>query len=149
MMLVSRSNPFAEIEKMQQQFDKIFTEMTTTQTASHWTPAVELQEKSDHFILQAIIPDLDRETLDIQVSKKAIVLSGKTQRPQLSEGEKYLYSEFPVGEFRRLVTLPEAVINTEVKADYLNGILVITLPKAPEVINRVVKVNLMETADVQ
>lgn len=149
MMLVNRSNPFAEIEKMQQQFDKIFTEMTTTKTVTHWTPAVELQEKSDHFILQAIIPDLDRETLDIQVSKKAIVFSGKTQRPQLPEGEKYLYSEFPVGEFRRLVTLPEAVINTEVKADYLNGLLVITLPKAPEVINRVVKVNLIETADVQ
>ena len=145
MMLVTRYNLFAEVEKMQQQFDHLFTEITTATTGTHWTPAVELQEKSDHLILRAIIPGLDSETLDIQVTNKAIVFSGKTANPQLSEGEKYLFSEFPVGEFRRVIALPEAIINTEVKADYTNGILTLTLPKVPEVVNRVVKVNLMET----
>ncbi|MEB3277429.1 MAG: Hsp20/alpha crystallin family protein [Lyngbya sp.] len=150
MMLVTRYNPFAEVEKM-------FEEMTTAKMTNYWTPAVELQDKSDHFIVRAIIPGLETDKLDIQATKKGVVLTGKTARPQLNEGEKYLHSEFPVGEFRRVVVLPEAIINTEVKADYTNGILTLTLPKAPEVVNRVVKVNLtatsqpeaLETADAQ
>ncbi|ERT07428.1 hsp20/alpha crystallin family protein [Lyngbya aestuarii BL J] len=145
MMLVSRYNPFAEVEKMHNQFERMFEEMTTTRMTNDWTPAVELQDKSNHFILRAIIPGLETYKLDIQATKKGIVFSGKTTRPQLNEAEKYLYSEFPVGEFRRVVALPEAIINTEVKADYTNGILTLTLPKAPEAVNRVVKVNLMET----
>ncbi|WP_413167316.1 Hsp20/alpha crystallin family protein [Capilliphycus salinus ALCB114379] len=150
MMLVTRYNPFAEVEKM-------FEEMTTAKMTNYWTPAVELQDNSDHFTVRAILPGLETDKLDIQATKKGVVISGKTARPQLNEGEKYLHSEFPVGEFRRVVVLPEAIINTEVKADYTNGILTLTLPKAPEVVNRVVKVNLtatsqpeaLETADVQ
>ena len=150
MMLVTRYNPFAEVEKM-------FEEMTTAKMTNYWTPAVELQDNSDHFIVRAILPNLETDKLDIQATKKGVVFSGKTARPQLNEGEKYLHSEFPVGEFRRVVVLPEAIINTEVKADYTNGILTLTLPKAPEVVNRVVKVNLtatsqpeaLETADAQ
>lgn len=145
MMLVTRYNPFAEVEKMQQQFDRIFEDMTAARMTNYWTPAVELQDQSDRFILRAILPGLETDTLDIQAGKKGVVLSGKTARPQLNEGEKYLHSEFPVGEFRRVLPLSEAIINTEVKADYTNGILTLTLPKAPEVVNRVVKVNLTET----
>ena len=158
MMLVTRYNPFAEVEKMQKQVERMFEDMAAVRTATCWTPAVELQDLSDRFILQAILPGLETDKLDIQATKKGIIISGKTARPQLNDGEKYLYSEFPVGEFRRVVALPEAIINTEVKADYTSGILTLTLPKAPEVVNRVVKVNFtennppeerLETPDVQ
>ncbi|MGF1495039.1 MAG: Hsp20/alpha crystallin family protein [Microcoleaceae cyanobacterium] len=139
-MLISQL-PFSEIEKVRRDFDQMLGEMMKAQTTT-WTPAIELQETSEQFIARLIVPGLDKESLDIQAGRKAVAISGKTQRPELGEGEKYLYSEFPVGQFRRVLSLRDAVVNTEVAANYADGVLTITLPKAPETINRVVKVNL-------
>ena len=137
-MMMFTSNPFAEMEKMQRQLDRMFnTEVTT-----RWTPAIDLQETPDSYILRAILPGLDTEILDIEAAKKAIAISGKTYRPELAEGHKYLYSEFPAGEFYRVVALPEVIAHIEVKANYADGILTVTMPKAPETVNRVVKVSL-------
>ncbi len=131
-------NPFAELEKMQREFDRVLNSEVT----SRWTPAIELQETPDSYILRAFLPGLDSEALNIEAAKKAIAISGKTHRSELDEGHKYLYSEFPSGEFRRVVNLPEAIAHTEVKADYADGVLTLTMPKAPETVNRVVKVSL-------
>ena len=139
-MMMLTYNPFAELNKIQRQFDQAFETMTEAKT--RWTPAIELQETAESYILKAILPNLETETLNIEASRKAIAISGQTNRPELAEGEKYLHSEFPVGEFRRVIALPEAIAHTEVKAHYEDGILTVTLPKAPETVNRVVKVNL-------
>ncbi len=136
--MILANNPFAEVERMQRQINRVLnTELTT-----RWTPAIELQETPESYILKAVLPGLDTKALNIEAAKKAIAISGKTLTPELAEGEKYLYSEFPAGEFRRVVTLPEAIAHTEVKADYADGILTVTMPKAPETVNRVVKVSL-------
>jgi HSP20 family protein len=137
-MMMFTANPFAEMERMQRQFDRVFN----TELTPHWTPTIELQETPERYILRAILPGLKTETLNIEAAKKAIAISGKTHRPELPEAEKYLYSEFPIGEFRRVINLPEAIAHTEVKADYVDGILTVTMPKAPETVNRVVKVSL-------
>lgn len=131
-------NPFAEMERMQREFDRVFNSPVT----SRWTPAIELQETPDSYVLRAFLPGLDSEALNIEAAKKAIAISGKTNRPELDEGHKYLYSEFPSGEFRRVINLPEAIAHTEVKADYADSVLTVTMPKAPETVNRVVKVSL-------
>ena len=140
-MMIFTSNPFAEMERMQRQLDRVFNAESTPV----WTPAIELQETAESYILIAVIPGLETEIVDIEAAKKAVAISGKTNRPELAEGEKYLYSEFPVGEFRRVINLPEVIAHTEVKADYAEGVLTLTMPKAPETVNRVVKVSLNAT----
>ncbi len=51
-------------------------------------------------------------------------------------------SEFHYGKFQRVIPLPARVQNTDVKAEYKNGVLQLTLPKAEEERNKVVKVNI-------
>ncbi|VXD22937.1 16.6 kDa small heat shock protein molecular chaperone [Planktothrix serta PCC 8927] len=141
MMLLTRYS-FPTFEEIQRQFDQAFDEITQTKTVTDWTPAVQLEETPEQYIVRAVIPNLDKNELDIEVAKNGIAISGKTLETELPEGHKITYSEFPVGQFRRVVSLPEAIVQTEVKAEYTDGILTVTLPKAPEVIHRVVKVNL-------
>lgn len=141
-MMMFTTNPFAEIERIQRQFDRALNTGVTPQKTSRWTPAIELQETADAYILKAILPGLDTEALNIEASRKAVAISGTVNRAELADGNKSLYSEFPVGQFSRVIALPEAINHTEVKAEYLEGILTLCLPKAQEVVNRVVKVNL-------
>jgi HSP20 family protein len=58
-------------------------------------------------------------------------------------------TEFRYGSFQRIIPLPASIQNTEVKAEYKNGILYLTLPKAEAEKNKVVKVNLSDKVDAQ
>ncbi|MEO1341838.1 MAG: Hsp20 family protein, partial [Cyanobacteria bacterium J06635_13] len=55
--------------------------------------------------------------------------------------------EFRYGSFQRVIPLPARIENTQVKAEYKDGILHLTLPKAEAEKNKVVKVNLLDEAD--
>jgi HSP20 family protein len=95
--------------------------------------------------LRAELPGIDAKDLDIQVSKESIAITGEHRQETKTEEKGVFKSEFRYGTFHRVISLPVAVQNTEVKADYKDGILNLTLPKAQEALNKVVKVNLSGT----
>lgn len=135
-MLV-RWQPFQEIEEVRRQFDRLFRDISTIdQDAAKgtWVPASELRDDGDHLTLRLAIPDIDAKDLDIQVTKDSLSVSGERRIEKKEENEKgYYWSEISYGQFRRVFALPVAIENEQVKADYSNGILTLTLPKANEV----------------
>ncbi|MBD2175529.1 Hsp20/alpha crystallin family protein [Pseudanabaena sp. FACHB-1998] len=135
-MLV-RWQPFQEIEEVRRQFDRLFRDISTIdqETAKGaWVPASELRDDGDHLTLRLAIPDVDAKDLDIQVTKDSLAVSGERRLERKEENEKgYYWSEISYGQFRRVFALPVAIENEQVKADYTNGILTLTLPKANEV----------------
>jgi HSP20 family protein len=87
------------------------------------------------------LPDIEAKDLDIQVTKDSLSISGERHVKKKEESEKgYYWSEISYGSFRRVFALPVAIENEQVKAEYTNGILTLTLPKANEV--KAFKVNL-------
>ena len=78
----------------------------------------------------------------MQVTEKAVYLSGERKSEAKSEDKGVIKSEFHYGKFQRVIPLPARIQNTNVTADYKDGILNLTLPKAEEEKNKVVKVNL-------
>jgi HSP20 family protein len=104
-------------------------------------PAVELQDKDEALVLHAQIPGIDARDLDVRVSKQAVVISGEKSDNNQTEKIGYFRSEFTYGKFQRVIQLPVAIQNDKVQAEYKNGVLSLTLPKAS---TQVVKVNLLE-----
>lgn len=141
------SNTWKELNKINRQFEQVFTELADAKVTPQWTPAIELEDNKDAYRLRVWLPNLERETLDIQATRKAIAISGKTNKTESTEDKKLLYSEFAFGQFGRLIPLPQPIAHLEVKAEYAEGILTVTLPKAPEAINRVVKVSLTDKTE--
>jgi HSP20 family protein len=107
-------------------------------------PAVELQDKDEALVLHAQIPGIDARDLDVRVSKQAVVISGEKSDNNQTEKIGYFRSEFTYGKFQRVIQLPVAIQNDKVQAEYKNGVLSLTLPKASTAGNQVVKVNLLE-----
>lgn len=85
---------------------------------------------------------MDAKDLDIQVTADAVSVSGERKSESKSESNGIKRTEFRYGKFQRVIPLPVRIQNTDVKAEYKDGILHLTLPKAEEEKNRVVKVNL-------
>jgi HSP20 family protein len=129
-------SPSREINSLRGQIDQLFQELLpTTLQASH--PPVEMSVTENSVELKIELPGMDSKNIDVQVSKQMVAIKGERQRPAEVKN-----SEFHYGKFGRLIALPVQVQNTEVTANYQDGILHLTLPKAAAEKNKVVKVNL-------
>jgi HSP20 family protein len=136
-MLV-RWHPLQEMEEMRRQFDRLFRDiepLAQETLKGGWVPASELRDDGEHLTLRLSLPEIEAKDLDIQVTKDSISISGERQVEQhKEESEKgYYWSEMSYGKFRRVFALPVPIEHEQVKAEYTNGILTLTLPKANEV----------------
>jgi len=129
-------SPFLEINSVQRQIDQLFQEVLPT-TSLVSRPPVEISVNEDSVQLKIELPGVDIKDIDVEVSKQMVAINGQRQRPAEVEN-----SEFYYGKFSRLITLPVEVQNSQVTANYQDGILYLTLPKAAAEKNKVVKVNL-------
>jgi HSP20 family protein len=89
---------------------------------------------------------MEAKDLDIQVMADRVAISGERKSETKSEENGRTRSEFRYGKFQRVIPLPARIQNTNVTADYKDGILNLTLPKSEEEKNKVVKVNLLGEA---
>jgi len=143
-MIVRYWHPFQEVETLRRQLDRVFDEVTNTAdvTPVHWTPAVRLVEAGDNYVLTAQLAGVTADNLDIQVTRDAIAIAGDRPQPETDDTVNVLHDDVRYGSFRRVVTLPEAIRNDAVEANFTDGVLTLTLPKVEEVRNKVVKVSL-------
>ncbi|MBW4524065.1 MAG: Hsp20/alpha crystallin family protein [Phormidium tanganyikae FI6-MK23] len=144
-MALIRWQPFQEIETLQRDMNRLFHRLGSVDeegTRSAFVPAAELQETSDAVHLSLEIPGMDARDLDIQVAADSVSISGERREESKSEEAGMTRTEFRCGRFQRVIPLPARIQNTNVQADYEDGILKLTLPKAEEEKNKVVKVDL-------
>jgi HSP20 family protein len=141
-MIVRYWQPFQEMNSVKRQLDQLFEDFAGTETTrTPWTPAATLVENEAALTLHVQIPGVNADDIDIQASREVVAIAGERSTPQLAEGETLRRNEFRYGSFRRVISLPVAIDPNGVSADYKSGILVLTLPKAEDERNKVVKVS--------
>ncbi len=143
-MSLIRWQPFSEIDSIQKEMNRMFDSLASRDTdrfSSAFVPAAEMEETADAIHLKLEVPGMDAKDIDIQVSAEAVSISGERRSESKTEEKGMTRSEFSYGAFRRVIPLPTRIENTNVNAEYKDGILNLTLPKAEEEKNKVVKVN--------
>ena len=149
-MALVRWNPWREMATLQQQMNRLFDE--TLVPATGWerslvrVPAAEMEETQDAIHLKLEVPGIEAKDLDVQVTENAVSISGERKEETKTEENGVTKSEFHYGKFQRVIPLPARIQNTQVQAEYKDGILNLTLPKSEEEKNKVVKVNLEQAA---
>lgn len=144
-MALVRWEPFREIDSIQREMNRLFDSLaprTFEEFGSAFVPAAEMEETPEAIHLKLEVPGMDAKDIDIQVTADSVSISGERKSETKTEEKGMTRSEFRYGSFSREIPLPIRVQNTNVSAEYKDGILNLTLPKAEEEKNRVVKVNL-------
>jgi len=143
-MVLIRWQPDQEIE-MQRQIDRIFDRIAGSRREPEltWQPAVELKNTEEYVILRAEIPGVSGKDLDIQVTREAVAIAGERRYDNKAQDKGLFRTEFRYGKFHRVIPLPVAVVNDQVKAEFKDGILTLTLLIAQR--RQVVKINLVDT----
>ncbi|NET64912.1 MAG: Hsp20/alpha crystallin family protein [Moorea sp. SIO1G6] len=133
-MALIRWDPFREFTNLQREMNRLFDEFTPLADpglkGTSFMPAAELQETAETLELKLEIPGIDSKDLDIQLTEQAVSISGERRSETNTQENGMTRSEFRYGKFQRVIPLPTRVQHDQVKADYNNGILSLSLPKA-------------------
>ena len=112
--------------------DEAFTNSVNGETARVWVPAIDLIEKKDAYIVRAELPGVERSAIDISFEKNILTISG--QKNALLEGKdeelRVFAAERVSGSFSRSLRMPDYIDGDKIGAEYKDGLLTVTIPKA-------------------
>jgi len=109
--------------------------------AGAWAPAVDIYETPDSIVLQAELPGLSKEDIDIQVRDSVLILKGERRSEKEVKEGNYLRVERAYGGFQRAFTLPAAVQADKIRAVFKDGVLDVNIPKAEEAKPKQIKID--------
>lgn len=96
-------------------------------------PSVHTGEDQDNLYVEAILPGVDAEAIQVTVEQDILTIHGRREAPAIGEGKaRWLQQERPFGGFTHRTRLPRPVDADKITAEYRDGILTVTLPKAAE-----------------
>jgi HSP20 family protein len=105
-----------------------------------WGPAVDVIEEPNRVKVKAHVPGIQPENLNVEVTENTLTLSGESRREEEEEQRNVYRREIAYGRFYRQVPLPTQVDANKANADFENGVLTVTLPKAEEARRHRIKV---------
>ncbi|MBW1981750.1 MAG: Hsp20/alpha crystallin family protein [Deltaproteobacteria bacterium] len=105
-----------------------------------WVPAFDVSETEEDVIVRAELPGMNSKDIDISLTGDVLTIRGEKKRESEDKRENYHRKERTYGVFMRSFRLPVEVKNDAVDANYKDGVLTITLPKAEKHKPRRIKV---------
>jgi len=112
----------------------------TNQTRD-WSPAVDIREEDSRYVLEADIPGVAREDLDITLEDSVLTIKGKRANKDEESREGYRRRERVLGTFVRQFSLPDTVNTEAISAVITDGVLEIGIPKQEKPEPRKITVN--------
>lgn len=128
---------FGRLSSLRDELDRLF-ELPwnglagVSQLLSGWSPALDVYEDKENFIVKAELPGMKKEDIDVSLHADSLSIAGERKSEKKDENAELCRTERYFGRFQRTVTLPTPVAADKVKAQYKDGILTITLPKTEE-----------------
>ena len=133
-----RWDPFGEVLRMQRDMDRIYSRMGMVGQGGpggeqeSWMPRIDIKQSGDDMQVRAELPGMKPEDVDIEFSDGVLTLRGERREEEEKEGEGWLVRESSYGSFERTIILPETVEAGSISADFNDGVLEVTVPKAFE-----------------
>ncbi len=141
-----RWEPFRDLVSLREAMDRLMEESFVRPRAGWLAPtgvealAVDMYETDDAVVVETAIPGVKPEDLDVSVAGDTLTIKGETKTEEEVKEENYIRRERRYGSFCRSLTIPVSVVAGKAEAEFENGVLTLTLPKAEEVKPRVIKV---------
>lgn len=136
-----RWEPFGELVSMRKEFDRLFDDFLSRPSMSdRVVPLIDLYQTDDNVVARIGLPGIKPEDVDIQVTGSVLTVRGESRMEKEVEEATYHLREQRQGSFSRSVNLPTLVVADEANAEFEDGVLTITLPKAEEVKPKAIKV---------
>ena len=138
---MTRWDPFEDMERMRHEMDRFFGEFGLRSTSllpqlesgEAFLPPVEVYTTDDEVVVKALLPGIEPENINIEVTEDAVHVSGEIKREEEIKEDSYYRTERQYGHFERVVPLPERIKDESAKATFKDGVVTIRAPLAEPV----------------
>lgn len=130
-------NPFKDLSDIRDSLDRFFDQNLMAKNRNRrkvtsFIPAIEVINKKDSIVVKAEVPGIEKKDIQLAFDDGHLVLKGESKRDVETKEDDYYYSERMYGSFYRTIPLPSEVDQKNVKAQYRDGVLTVTLPRSKE-----------------
>jgi HSP20 family protein len=128
-----RMGPFEMMRRFTDEMDRVFENFGlmrgfgSGQTAI-WSPDVEVFERDNSLVVRADLPGMTRDDVKVEMTDEGLIIKGERKHEHEERSEGFYRSERGYGQFYRLIPLPEDVNIDQVRAQFENGVLEISIP---------------------
>jgi HSP20 family protein len=135
-------NPLKEVQQMQERMDHLFQNSLQLFRNSpdykdllqdgFFCPDIDIKEEADRYIVRLDLPGMDKSNITISLNDRIVTISGIREQNNKTQNNQMLLQERVHGQFQRSFALPGPVDEANMKAEYKEGVLTITVPKAKQ-----------------
>lgn len=132
-------DPWRELERMRSELDDMFTGGRRVGVRRSF-PLVNVYDQKDNVVVNAELPGMRKEDVNITFTDGALTLSGK--RGPVVDGDEavLIRTERATGEFEKSFQIPYKIDQEKITAGFSNGMLTVTLPKSEEAKPRAIQI---------
>jgi HSP20 family protein len=130
--------PVWPLHRWQREIDRLFGNpfgdwlMHKEPSTEDWSPAVNVYEEKDNVVVEAELPGMKKDEIQIHMSGDILNITGQRREKHQEQGRGAYRSERYFGRFHRVISLPVSVKLDAIEAHYRDGILTVTCPKTQE-----------------
>ncbi len=146
-MSIVKWSPLKEIEEIRKEMDRLFEEFLspvrrrrTVSTEGIISPNVDIFERGGEIVIQAELPGLKKEEIELTITDDRLIIKGEIKRPEGIREEDYILNERSYGPFTRTINLPNDIDKSSVKAGLKDGVLELVLTRKAEAKPREIKI---------
>lgn len=126
--------PWTPLRDLEGQFNRMFGELARDYVPFDrgWAPAVDMKENGLEYTLEADLPGMKKEEIDVSVVDNVVTLKGERKHESETKEKDYHRVERRYGSFERSFEIPGGFDAGKIAAQFDNGVLRVTLPKREE-----------------
>lgn len=113
-----------------------FVHLNRAWSGDAFNPSVDISETDKEIKLEAELPGMDEKDIDISISEDVLIIKGEKRQEKERKDQNYYFVERSYGSFSRQFPLPSSVDEDKIAASFRKGVLTITMPKRPEVVQQ-------------
>ena len=144
-MTLIRYEPWNMLNHLRREMDQMLEGQSSRDensmvATSDWTPAVDIKEDENCFVIIADVPGVDPKDIEVHMENGVLSIKGERESETKVEEEGYKRVERSRGTFYRRFSLPDSADADKINAKSQNGVLEITIPKQEKIKSRKINV---------
>lgn len=142
---MSRWEPFRELEEIERRLEGLFERSPFSRalegtSAQQWYPQVDIAEDDKEYSIKADLPEVAKTDVKVSFREGVLEIAGERKQEKKESTRRFHRTERTYGAFLRTFTLPAAAEGEKAKAEFLDGVLTVRIPKSEKLAPKAIEV---------
>jgi HSP20 family protein len=151
MATLVRWEPFREIAALQNEMSRFMNGLLegNGRTNQAWVPALDVWETEHEIVYALDLPGIPEDNISVELDEGALTISAERERTQEESDERFYRFERRFGTFSRTFGVPQGVSESDITADYKNGVLEVHVKKPEQPKPKRIQIGSSEQATIE